>query len=338
MGCSNPPNELVMWDLSKGVYKKLEGHNQTISDVKFTCDGKYLLSGAYDYYVRVWDVEKNELKKSLIKREEKVTAIAVHSSEPHIAANLSNNRCLFLWDLKKIKCVASMRRLNKNVVDWKNEGTCITFGGNRLLSGTNAGESDPSCLHVWDLEKHTLEMEIKDRGEDIEHLSWHEKTGEVFVAYCDGCCLSKDLRSTQTTATFKLNKKQDISSCSLSQSGNFLSIGGSKGHLVVFDVRFPKNPLLSEIHPIHELSEYRDGTFAKWMSRDFLVSGGGDYLLKIWDIQSGDALIKTLYDHKAEISCITVSRDDSFASGDESGAVILHSLDNSKKLTDQQKI
>ncbi|KAL6106159.1 nedd1 [Pungitius sinensis] len=61
-------------------------------------------------------------------------------------------------------------------------------------------------------------------------------------------------------------------------------------------------------------------------SSQFLVSGGLDQCVHIWDLKT-KRLHRTLKDHKEEVTCVSFNANDSYvASGSTSGDLVLHSL------------
>ena len=46
-----------MWDIRKGnVFLKLEGHQDSITGIRVSPDGNYVLSNSMDNTVRIWDI------------------------------------------------------------------------------------------------------------------------------------------------------------------------------------------------------------------------------------------------------------------------------------------
>ncbi|XP_022617325.1 protein NEDD1 [Seriola dumerili] len=79
--------------------------------------------------------------------------------------------------------------------------------------------------------------------------------------------------------------------------------------------------------PVVELAEGKKQTrVCLSSSSQFLVSGGLDHCVHIWDLKT-KRLHRSLKDHKEEVTCVSFNANDScIASGSTSGDLVLHSL------------
>ncbi|XP_023807657.1 protein NEDD1 isoform X2 [Oryzias latipes] len=79
--------------------------------------------------------------------------------------------------------------------------------------------------------------------------------------------------------------------------------------------------------PVVELAEGKKQTrVALSSSFQFLVSGGLDHCVHIWDLKTS-RLHRSLKDHKEEVTCVTFNASDSrIISGSTSGELVIHSL------------
>ena len=58
-------NEIQVWNVSNGeLLFTLKGHNNSISDIAFSSDSKYLVSGSVDFSVKLWNLQSGNLEKS----------------------------------------------------------------------------------------------------------------------------------------------------------------------------------------------------------------------------------------------------------------------------------
>ncbi|XP_063761077.1 protein NEDD1 isoform X2 [Eleginops maclovinus] len=79
--------------------------------------------------------------------------------------------------------------------------------------------------------------------------------------------------------------------------------------------------------PVVELGDGKKQTCVSLSSSSqFLVSGGLDHCVHIWDLKT-KRLHRSLRDHKEEVTCVSFNSNDSYvASGSSSGDLVLHSL------------
>src|SRR5262249_10098556 len=60
-GAGDRSKDLVVWDIEKGAVKHaLTGHQDSVTDLAFSPDGKTLASCSEDATVKLWDVETGE--------------------------------------------------------------------------------------------------------------------------------------------------------------------------------------------------------------------------------------------------------------------------------------
>nr|XP_033490271.1 protein NEDD1 isoform X1 [Epinephelus lanceolatus] len=108
--------------------------------------------------------------------------------------------------------------------------------------------------------------------------------------------------------------------CWSSNNQYLVSASSSGDKLVVSSLK--STPL-----PVVELGEGKKQTRVSLSSSSqFLVSGGLDHSVNIWDLKT-KRLHRSLKDHKEEVTCVSFNANDSYiASGSTSGDLVLHSL------------
>ncbi|XP_041853387.1 protein NEDD1 isoform X2 [Melanotaenia boesemani] len=106
-----------------------------------------------------------------------------------------------------------------------------------------------------------------------------------------------------------------------SSNNQYLVSASSSGDKLVL------SSLKSTPVPVVELADGKRQTrVCLSSSSQFLVSGGLDHCVHIWDLKS-KRLHRSLKDHKEEVTCVSFNANDScIASGSTSGDLVLHSL------------
>lgn len=125
--------------------KIIQHHKNSVFSVKYSPDGKYLLSGSRDAYLAVWDVEKHyELYNSIPAHYFTINDIA-YNSDGSLFATASRDKTIKLWNaanfgfLKKIDTSATEAHINSiNKLLWK--------GNTQLVSC-----SDDRSVMVWEI-------------------------------------------------------------------------------------------------------------------------------------------------------------------------------------------
>ncbi|MBN1534604.1 MAG: WD40 repeat domain-containing protein [Spirochaetes bacterium] len=89
-----------VWSFPGGSrVRALAGHNDYVWTVRFSGDGRYMLSGGYDRIIRVWDTGSWRLAKTFIGHNEKIKSLDISHDNRFIASGSSDNR-VKMWDFK----------------------------------------------------------------------------------------------------------------------------------------------------------------------------------------------------------------------------------------------
>ena len=60
--------EIFLWDVASGkIIKKLQGHRDTITDLKFLPDQNFLVSGSEDRSIKIWNINTGELVRTIVE-------------------------------------------------------------------------------------------------------------------------------------------------------------------------------------------------------------------------------------------------------------------------------
>ena len=109
----------------------LQGHDDAVTSVAFSPDGKHIASGSYDKTIRVWDAETGHVSGPLTGHDDWVTSVAFSPDGKHIASGLEDN---------------TIRVCNSKAVqsDSENLASCVAFSSHGNISSNS--ENDP--LHL----------------------------------------------------------------------------------------------------------------------------------------------------------------------------------------------
>jgi WD40 repeat protein len=70
-----------VWDVTNGeMIMKLDGHTDTVSNIRFSHDGTYLATGGMDGFVRIWSVQDKKLITVLEAGDEVVVCLFLYLS------------------------------------------------------------------------------------------------------------------------------------------------------------------------------------------------------------------------------------------------------------------
>ena len=86
------------------LIKVLKSHTNTVNDLSFSPDGKFLISGSADKSVKIWDIEKLELYKTIKIHNDVVTAVKIFQKDnEYLSLSTGNDNQLILYNINKKK-------------------------------------------------------------------------------------------------------------------------------------------------------------------------------------------------------------------------------------------
>jgi WD40 repeat protein len=143
---------IKVWDLEKKskkgknifpLLRSLAGHNQGITSLVFTPDGKTLISSSYDKTIQIWDVSSGKLLNTLTGHGNWVKSIAVTSDGRSLASgggDLKDNtdNTIKIWDITTGKLKQILKGYNSQILY-----LAFTPDGKNLVSATE------SQINVW---------------------------------------------------------------------------------------------------------------------------------------------------------------------------------------------
>ncbi|EDQ98653.1 uncharacterized protein LACBIDRAFT_298368 [Laccaria bicolor S238N-H82] len=126
---------------SEKCFLRLVGHDDYVTSVAFSPDGRHIVSGSDDKTVRVWDAQTGQSVMDPLKgHDDYVTSVAFSPDGRHIVSG-SEDKTVRVWDAQTGQSVMDPL---KGHDDWV---TSVAFSsdGRHIVSG-----SDHKTVRVWD--------------------------------------------------------------------------------------------------------------------------------------------------------------------------------------------
>jgi WD40 repeat protein len=136
--------EIKIWNCSQdttSIYMTMSGHDDVVTSVMFSNDGKHVVSGSVDKTVRIWEVKRGKLESSMYGHTSAITAVAYSKDDVYVVSGSIDNT-MRLWNVFDgvYQCVKVFRG-HTNAVD----SVEYSPDGKSIISG-----SEDATLRVWD--------------------------------------------------------------------------------------------------------------------------------------------------------------------------------------------
>ncbi|CAB4062076.1 RSA4 [Lepeophtheirus salmonis] len=123
---------LFLWkpETDKKSYARLTGHQQTVNDVKFSPDARYIASASFDKSIRLWDGRTGKFMAVFRGHVQAVYQLA-WSLDSRLIVSGSADSTVKLWSVKNKKLHTDLPGHGADVycVDWSPDGQRVVSGG-----------------------------------------------------------------------------------------------------------------------------------------------------------------------------------------------------------------
>jgi WD40 repeat protein len=312
----------------------MQGYAASLFDIDWSPDGTQLVSGGLDTLITVWDVTGGTPTRVLRGHREVVFGVGWSPDGRFLASSAWDN-VISLWDLATGACVE--KQWDPDNPDTFFFGVAWSPDGERLASGT--------YMHgvlVWEVTARSHYWVGRAHPTWIRHVAWSPDGKQLVGAGDDGHVYVWEA-SDGTLLQRLAGHDGGVTSVAWSPDGTLLASAGSgrdSGELWVWEVhngqRHPAwHPLRRRGNAGNRALEEHAGVVSAvaWgPSRELLVSGGSDGMLRWWQVQRGEC-VRVCQAHQGAIRSLKVSPEGSrLASCGDDGAITLWDLQSGEHL------
>lgn len=188
--------QISLFEMSDGrEITAFAAHENVITRLAYSPDGRYLASSSIDRSIRIWDTETRALEQALTLEDPRggeVLAIAYSPDGKYLASgNFDGN--LWLWDIATGTRVRGYVGHRSPV-----EALAIDPQGKILVSG-----SLDETIKIWDLQTGLLQNTLRGHGTGISGLAISDDGTTIASSSLDKTVRLWDLRTGQEIATLE---------------------------------------------------------------------------------------------------------------------------------------
>ena len=272
--------------LGANELNRLKGHQGPVYTVAFSPDGRFIISGATDNTIKLWN-RTGQLQRSFTGHEGAITRLAI-SSDSRTIASASEDGTIKLWDLSGNLQATLKGHGNRAVWD-------ATFSpdGERIAS---AGED--GTVHLWSRDGR-LQTTVTGHQGPVWGVAFSPDNQTLASASADGTV--KLWNPDGTLQTTLEGHSDEVWTVTFSPDGQMLASAGEDNTIRFWDTDgTPLHILEGHTGPIWKIAFRADGYI--------LVSGSWDNTISFWD-RNGN-LLRTLSGHRDRVNDVAFSPDD----------------------------
>nr|VFJ89482.1 MAG: WD domain-containing protein, G-beta repeat-containing protein [Candidatus Kentron sp. LFY] len=314
-------NWRVLWRIEAhlgGIEAHLGGNEVAIcldDCIRFSPDGRRLLSGSWDNALKLWDVASGEIIRTFPRNgadqhSSDVNSVAF-SPDGRTVLSGSSDHTLKLWDVASSEEMRTLRGHSALV-----SSAAFSPNGRTVLSG-----SFDNTLKLWDVasggEIRTFPKNgTNQHSAEVNSVAFSPDGRMVLSGSGDHILKLWDTGSGRAVRTFRGHSAW-VSSVAFSPDGRRILSGSRDNTLKLWDVASGEEMRIFRGHSaeVNSVAFSPDGRM--------VLSGSRDNTLKLWNVASGEE-IRTFREHSDEVKSVAFSPDGRrAASGDRDGVIIL---------------
>lgn len=296
-----------IWRISTGEpLFELTGHTDSIIQVAFSANGKYLATGGMDGYVKIWEAETGKIAANLEGPNE-VIWIQWHPRGNIILAGAQDGSA-WMW------------AANGQVMQvFSGHTGAVTCGGFTPDGKVVVTGSEDFTVIVWDPKTGTpihkfLPTDARFNQAPITAIGFNHESTVIATGSDDHHSKLLHIQSGKILASFE-SHTEGIESISFSPVLPLVATGGIDGKICIWDTQ--------TLRQRHTLSHDDAVVKVHWHEKEALLySCSMDRTVRVWDVRSG-ACVRVFRGHFDPILDIAVSSD---------GKTILSTSDDQRSL------
>src|SRR5579871_6626730 len=270
------------------------GHDDWVSSVSVTLDGRLGVSGSADRTLKHWDLSTGQCLRTLQGHADWVTAVC-SSEDGQLALSGSADKMLKLWDLATGQCVQTLQGHTNWVL-----AVVLSVDKQYALSAGGDGE-----LKLWELATGSWLRDFSGHNGPVLCLAWSRDRRFALSGGRDRTLRFWNVATGQCLRTFT-GHADKIHTVSLSSDLRFAVSGSADRTIKLWEVDTGRC--------VRTLEGHTDGVLAVCLSADGrqILSGSGDRTVKLWRSADG-ACLSTLEGHSGAVCAVCLTPDAPFA-------------------------
>jgi WD40 repeat protein len=290
-GYSPEADAALLNALSRGFARQqFIGHTDALAAIDFAPDGQYVLTGANDTTVRLWDAQTGQEIRRFNGHAELVTN-AIFSPDGKRILTSSADRTVRLWDVETGQEVGRLPKHNSPV--W---ALAISPDGQTILTGDESGSA-----WLWDLQTTQMVRELSGHGDIVLWGAFSPDGRAVFTGSLDKTARLWEVEMGQELRRFE-GHAAAVSGGQFSPDGRFLATASydNTARLWAVETGQEVRRFIGHTNIIGYAIFSPDGRF--------LATASHDKTARLWNVETGQE-IRQFIGHTATVDAVVFSPD-----------------------------
>ena len=300
----------------------LQGHEQNVSAVAFSPDGRLIVSGSVDNTVRLWDIQGNPIGEPLQGHENYVSSVTF-SPDGKIIASGSYDNTMRLWDIQGNPIGEPLRGHEgavKSVAFVHPDGWIVVSG------------SEDSTVRLWDIQGNPIGEPLRGHQGAVYSIALSRDGQMIASGGADATVRLWNIQGNPIGEPFRGHQRA-VLSITFSPNGRMIVSNGADGIARLWDIQGKLiDELLWKAGGIQGYSPEATFSFGGqfeepvtfdmplWAKEGFvysvafspdgqmIASGSEDNIIRLWDLR-GDWIGGSFQGHDGAIISLAVSPD-----------------------------
>ena len=280
-------NTVRLWDLATGEQTRVfTGHENTVTAVAFSPDGRFVISASADATIRIQDRATGRLER-VLRHPAQVLSIAVRE-QLLVASSYDFDTAsshLILWDWQSGEELQRYEGQRDAIYS-----VAISPDGERVLSG--CGPSGPFSTHsgdnelvLWDLRSGAVLRRMRGHQDAVFHVAFRPTGRGAVSSSADATLIVWDLDTGEILRTLR-GHTTFVYTFAIDPTGDRVFSASFDISIILWDIE--RGQEIRRFHghagPVTAVEFLKDGRR--------VLTGAIDKTLRLWDIYSADEMLR----------------------------------------------